>query len=561
MSKRFKENNDHGGKVVASKTSLSRIGNARLENIKVVIRRPQLPEPSTPTPIQTSLDDPSSLTIHREGEGAHPIFARKGIVVNVEEHLEERIVCTSEDQDDVDSRCSRSRSRSDREHSQDSYKRRYSRSQSKESNRGTKSIPKRSKLKSDSCKDEYFDKKQSDASRKKMNDYPRRDSHQNDYDRRSRDASPQPSTSKKDCSPAKETYRTYKQDYRRSPRHYDRNRSSSNSPKRFLHNRSGGNEKDEYSRNPKNSCKQSDELYSDDNVNFVPNKERTDDDDDGGDPGTLIPPQPGVPTPTQLTIEVAAPTTNVPNWPHNPSDMTKRHSQSPSSRRRSRTPHLRKKSTSPYPKHHSHSPNHKRSPRRESSKPVRRSKSPYEKRRYSSSGSGYRPPYYKRRSPSPYHRRRSRSPYRPRKRSHTPHRDSFRQKLSSNTDHRSVEAAHYEGVHPEFGYYGAMGYWTPGPIPRPGFIPRGMIPPPRGIFPPPPYMHRPYMPVPPHPLYRPWMGPDYRSGKTKMVPTSSKSTVVEASASTPVTESSSTVTIKEVTSAIEKSTENVSTTK
>ncbi|KAF5274020.1 hypothetical protein FQA39_LY01135 [Lamprigera yunnana] len=73
----------------------------------------------------------------------------------------------------------------------------------------------------------------------------------------------------------------------------------------------------------------SDELYSsDDNINFVPadlESEESTDDDDGGDTGALTPPQPCVTTPTQVTIELAAPTTNVPNWSHDPSDMIKFH--------------------------------------------------------------------------------------------------------------------------------------------------------------------------------------------------------------------------------------------
>ncbi|KAK5641140.1 hypothetical protein RI129_009687 [Pyrocoelia pectoralis] len=60
----YKGSKEHGGRV---RTMLARLSAQDLKGIKVVIRRPYLPDLPTSTPpiIETSLDDPTGLIIHR----------------------------------------------------------------------------------------------------------------------------------------------------------------------------------------------------------------------------------------------------------------------------------------------------------------------------------------------------------------------------------------------------------------------------------------------------------------------------------------------------------------
>ncbi|KAB0793331.1 hypothetical protein PPYR_12951 [Photinus pyralis] len=193
-----KGSKEQGGRVRAL---LTRLSAHDLEGIKVVIRRPYLPDLPTSSPpvIETSLDDPTSLVVHRRGEGKRPIFDREELVVNVEEHLEERIVSTSP---------VRTRARSgSRSRSRETYKRSYSRSPSIESS------PKKFKS-SQPSKSEHFRRRSYDGG------YPRRKETR-------RELSPEPGTSKRSKTPDRRG-----RQYGDSPKRYERKRSRSISPKR-----------------------------------------------------------------------------------------------------------------------------------------------------------------------------------------------------------------------------------------------------------------------------------------------------------------------------------------
>ncbi|KAK4874724.1 hypothetical protein RN001_014084 [Aquatica leii] len=439
MSKRFKETLEHP-KASTSRTIQSDSSTLPYRNIKVVILRPFLHKSDSGSTIQTSIDDPSTLAVHRMGEGSQPIFSRKDIVVNVEEHLEERIVSASPDRDEEPHTCrhARSRSHSCSEHSTKSYRS----SLSKESDRSSRDGSKR---RSKTTSKGFLNKRFTELNRKtSVAEYERDDP---DYSRRSRDLSPKVGTSKSNRSPPKDVHR---KDYRDTPpRRYGKTRSRSRSPRRSGYGKSIGNDKDKYVR------------------------------------------------------------------PRSRSRSYRRRSRSPYPRKRTPSPHSSKRrSRSPHSsKRRSRSPYTRRTPKRS----TRRSKSPYdEKRKYASR------PYYKRRTPSPYSRRRSRSPYRYRNRTNTPSsrdsryhkRDRSRspqtQKVSSFVEKKSTELPGFKGLHPDFAFYGPDFYWMPGPMPRPGFMPRGVMPAPRCGFRPPYFMPRPYMPFPhPHPNYRPRFTIDY----------------------------------------------------
>ncbi|KAF5308942.1 hypothetical protein FQR65_LT00024 [Abscondita terminalis] len=478
----FKETCEQG-KGSTTKNLLSGLSMQQIKNITVSIRRPHVPHVDVPTVIQTSLDDPTTLSIHRKGEGEQPIFSRKDIVVNVEEHLEERIVSTSPERISK-----RIRSRS---HSKDSYRR----SSSKDSNKSS-----RSSLPCNASKDDYLEKRYGEASRKKSvsTGYQKGEYHHRNYERRSKGDSPKPTSSKSKYQPHNDTFINSKRDYRDTPsKKYDKNRSYSRSPSRSGHTRGMVQDKDNYVR---------------------------------------------------------------------------RRSRSSSVRRRSRSPFHSKRTPSPYTsKRRSRSPYLRRTPKRS----TRRSKTPYDERKKYPSSS--RPFYYKKRTPSPYTKKRSRSPYRSRKRSSTPlhrDRDRFRRRdrskspqghRTSTIENNSIELGGYKGMHPEFDFYGAEGYWLPGPIPRPGFIPRGMVQPPRGLFRPPYFNHRPYMPFPyPDLYYRPRFPiPHHRPLRPKLSPTttSTSTSAIESAPATVTAESTSTTVIEEVKGDLNELNSNVSTDK
>uniref|UniRef100_A0A1Y1K100 Uncharacterized protein n=1 Tax=Photinus pyralis TaxID=7054 RepID=A0A1Y1K100_PHOPY len=76
-----KGSKEQGGRVRAL---LTRLSAHDLEGIKVVIRRPYLPDLPTSSPpvIETSLDDPTSLVVHRRENRKHRLCRRMEDISN-----------------------------------------------------------------------------------------------------------------------------------------------------------------------------------------------------------------------------------------------------------------------------------------------------------------------------------------------------------------------------------------------------------------------------------------------------------------------------------------------
>ncbi|KAF2883609.1 hypothetical protein ILUMI_22576 [Ignelater luminosus] len=212
--------------------------------------------------------------------------------------------------------------------------------------------------------------------------------------------------------------------------------------------------------------------------------------------------------------------------------------------RRSRSPHY-KRSSPREDRTYSGSPyDRKRDYPSSSSHPSGHGKQPYSKRRS-------RSPYYRKYSSSPHrtesrykYRRRNRSPYRRdsdgyRPQSRSPSKRLHKRSASKERNYRkspSGTKTEYEVLAPEFNYYGAEGFWIPGPISRSGYIPRGVIPSPavipRGMIRPGPYIFpRPYIPLPPLPVhqFRPRFSTTYnKPPRPRLTAPTTAATIIES---------------------------------